>query len=196
MKRHSTDMVSLVFGLIFAAIAGWWALGYYLGGFKVNIPHLGLFAAGALIVLGLLGVAASLRRDRTDPVEAPVTAVPVRTDDGPDTDQLDRTDRTDRLGDEPTAATLDDLIDPPPSSETPSSWTFSTGGLSSTWPPATEAPTAPSSHEPSSTGSSSHEASSHEPSSAGPSPAEPSPAGPSPSAESSSENGPSSENPR
>jgi hypothetical protein len=189
MKRHSTDMVSLVFGLVFAAIAGWWALGYYLDGFTVNIPHMGLFAAGALIVLGLLGVAASLRRDRSDvdPVEAPVTAVPVRTDDAhPDQlDRVDRTDRMDRLSDEPTAATLDDPIDPP-SGETPSTWTFSTAGLSSTWPPAT-----PPSHETSSSTPAGPSSATESPSSA-----ESSSAGPSPENRPSAENGPSSENSR
>ena len=64
MKRHSTDPVSLAFGLIFAGIAGWWLVGRYVLDVDVNIPYLGLILAVALIVLGLLGVAGSLRRDR------------------------------------------------------------------------------------------------------------------------------------
>jgi hypothetical protein len=64
MKRHSTDLVSLAFGLIFAGIAGWWLVGRYVLDVHVNIPYLGLILAVALIVLGLLGVAGSLRRDR------------------------------------------------------------------------------------------------------------------------------------
>jgi hypothetical protein len=64
MKRHSTDPVSLAFGLIFAGIAGWWLVGRYVLDVHVNMPYLGLILAVALIVLGLLGVAGSLRRDR------------------------------------------------------------------------------------------------------------------------------------
>ncbi|MDT5027325.1 MAG: hypothetical protein QOE61_3751 [Micromonosporaceae bacterium] len=64
MKRHSTDLASLAFGLIFAGIAGWWLVGRYIPGVHVSVPYLGLILAGALIVLGLLGVAGSLRRER------------------------------------------------------------------------------------------------------------------------------------
>jgi hypothetical protein len=64
MKRHSTDLVSLAFGLIFAGIAGWWLVGRYIPDVHVSVPYLGLILAGALIVLGLLGVAGSLRRER------------------------------------------------------------------------------------------------------------------------------------
>jgi hypothetical protein len=63
MKRHSTDPVSLAFGLIFAGIAGWWLIGRYILDVHVNIPNLGLIMAAALIVLGLLGVVGSLRRE-------------------------------------------------------------------------------------------------------------------------------------
>ena len=73
MKRHSMDMVSLVFGLIFASAAAWWLVGRYVPSINVNIPHVGVFAAAVLIVLGLLGIVASLRRDR---VPAPVTSAP------------------------------------------------------------------------------------------------------------------------
>ena len=69
MKSHRTDVVSLVFGLLFVALASWWAASYYLNWvLDWQVPHLGWFAAGVLILLGLLGVAASLRRDRQEPL--------------------------------------------------------------------------------------------------------------------------------
>jgi hypothetical protein len=83
MKRHATDALSLVFGLIFLAIAGWWLIGRYV---NIDIPNLGWIAAVALIVLGLLGVAASLRRgDRGDRGEEapPVSALDQVSDDEP-----------------------------------------------------------------------------------------------------------------
>jgi hypothetical protein len=58
MKRHTTDMVSLVFGIAFVGIAAWWLVSLYL---DLSVPHLGWFAAGGLILFGLFGVIASLR---------------------------------------------------------------------------------------------------------------------------------------
>jgi hypothetical protein len=66
MKRHATDMVSLVFGFLFLAIAAWWAVVRYIN-IDIDVPNLGWIAAAALIALGLIGVAASLRGDRTGP---------------------------------------------------------------------------------------------------------------------------------
>jgi hypothetical protein len=71
MKRHSTDVVSLIFGLLFVAVAAWWAASYYLNwALNWNVPNFGWIAAGALIVLGLIGVVASVRRDRPEPALA------------------------------------------------------------------------------------------------------------------------------
>jgi hypothetical protein len=70
MKRHGTDIVSLVFGLIFVSIAGWWVLGHFVH-LTVRIPHLGWLTAGILILVGLLGVAASLRRDHPPELNQP-----------------------------------------------------------------------------------------------------------------------------
>jgi len=83
MKRHRTDVVSLVFGLLFLASAGWWAVAYYLDWtVNWNVPNFGWFAAGGLILLGLLGVAASLRRDRPEPAlaEGPALTQPAGWD--------------------------------------------------------------------------------------------------------------------
>ena len=63
MKRHSTDLVSLAFGILFFGIAGWWLVGRYVLDVHLNVPNLGLIMAGALVVLGLLGVVGSLRRE-------------------------------------------------------------------------------------------------------------------------------------
>jgi len=85
MKRHNTDVVSLVFGVLFIAIAGWWLLRRYID-VNWNVPNLGWIAAGALILLGLLGVVASLRGGNrpaavTDSGDGSTTA------DEPDTDE-------------------------------------------------------------------------------------------------------------
>jgi hypothetical protein len=73
MRRHRADLVSLFFGLFFAAVAGWWALSTYLNlRLDWDVPNLGWIAAAALILIGLLGVVASLRGDR--PVPAPTAA--------------------------------------------------------------------------------------------------------------------------
>jgi hypothetical protein len=69
MKRHSTDLMSLVFGVIFLGVAGWWLAGQYV---NIDVPHLGWITAAVLIVLGVLGLAGSLRGER--PAAAPVTA--------------------------------------------------------------------------------------------------------------------------
>ncbi len=71
MKRHRTDVVSLVFGLLFLALPAWWAVAYYLDWtVNWNLPNFGWIAAGVLIVVGLFGVVASLRRDRPEPALA------------------------------------------------------------------------------------------------------------------------------
>ena len=64
---HRTDYLSLIFGLLFLATAGWWAAAYYLDWvFDVRLPDAGWVLAAGLIVLGLVGILASLRRDRRD----------------------------------------------------------------------------------------------------------------------------------
>ena len=71
MKRHATDMVSLVFGVLFVFVAAWWAVDRYVD-VNIDLPNVGWIAAAALIVLGVIGVVASLRGDRTPvPSSAP-----------------------------------------------------------------------------------------------------------------------------
>jgi hypothetical protein len=79
MKKHTTDMVSLVFGIAFVGIAAWWLISLYL---DVRVPHLGWFAAGGLILFGLFGVVASLRGGE-DPAPAPEQE-PAQPDEEPE----------------------------------------------------------------------------------------------------------------
>ena len=54
MKRHATDLVSLIFGLIFLAAASWWFGALYLDlDLDLRLPNVGWFLAGGLILLGL-----------------------------------------------------------------------------------------------------------------------------------------------
>jgi hypothetical protein len=66
MKSHRTDVVSLVFGLIFLLVAGWWAAVHYFDlhwDYTWDVPNLGWIVAAGLILLGLLGILSTLRRD-------------------------------------------------------------------------------------------------------------------------------------
>ena len=58
MKKHATDIVSLVFGLIFLVIAGGWLARNVI---SIDLPDAGWFLAGGLIIVGLLGLTAALR---------------------------------------------------------------------------------------------------------------------------------------
>jgi hypothetical protein len=65
MKRHDTDGVSLAFALIFLVLSAWWLIGRYV---SIDVPNLGWVLAVGLIMVGLLGVAMSLRGNRREPV--------------------------------------------------------------------------------------------------------------------------------
>lgn len=75
MKAHRTDRVSLVFALLFLALAGWWLLAQLL---DLSLPAVGWFLAGALILIGLLGLFGALRSGRPAP-PADTPAAPVAT---------------------------------------------------------------------------------------------------------------------
>jgi hypothetical protein len=79
VKRHELDVVSLVFGLFFAAVASWWGVNQ-LG--NLNIP-LGWPLATALLVAGLVGLIGALPRRSRD--ENPTDADPVTIDETDDT---------------------------------------------------------------------------------------------------------------
>lgn|SRR5690606_22775545 len=73
MKAHRTDGVSLVFALMFLALAGWWLLAQFL---DLSLPAVGWFVAGALILIGLLGLFGALRSGRSAPATGAPTVPP------------------------------------------------------------------------------------------------------------------------
>jgi hypothetical protein len=64
MKPHHTDRVSLLFGLLFVAVAGWWLLARSV---NIALPIAGWLLAGGLIVFGLIALIGSLRPRRRIP---------------------------------------------------------------------------------------------------------------------------------
>jgi hypothetical protein len=80
MKRHGTDGVSLAFALIFLALSAWWLIGRYV---SIDVPNLGWVMAVGLIVVGLLGVAMSLRSNRREPVSGAPALVAADDDTEP-----------------------------------------------------------------------------------------------------------------
>lgn len=58
MNKHAMDVVSLVAGAVFLAIAGIWLLFTTV---DISLPSFGWLAAGALVIVGVLGIAGALR---------------------------------------------------------------------------------------------------------------------------------------
>jgi hypothetical protein len=82
MKAHRTDIVSFAFGLTFVTLALWWLLARILG---LTLPPVGWFLAGALVLIGLLGLVGALRSGRhahREPIEQPETTVAAPYVDG------------------------------------------------------------------------------------------------------------------
>lgn len=76
MRRHPFRWESLTFGLFFLALVGNWAV------WKADLltaRELSLTASAVLIVLGVIGVAATLWHAR--PTPAPTTSTPTRGND-------------------------------------------------------------------------------------------------------------------
>ncbi|GHJ11952.1 hypothetical protein TPA0907_63190 [Micromonospora humidisoli] len=108
MKAHRTDLVSFVFGLLFVGLALWWLLAQILG---LALPAVGWFLAGALVLIGLLGLVGAVRSARTvdagspaadsaaTPTPAPVD--PVGGQVGDPADEPGRPDTVERRPDEP-----------------------------------------------------------------------------------------------
>ncbi|MFI6822349.1 hypothetical protein ACIBJE_15545 [Micromonospora sp. NPDC050187] len=94
MRAHRTDLLSLTFGLLFLAAAAWWLLAQLLG---LVVP-IGWFLAGALVVVGTLGLLGALRAARTPAVEDRTagTRDEPGTRDNPDRTPDGRADRDDR----------------------------------------------------------------------------------------------------
>jgi hypothetical protein len=77
MRPHRMDGVSLSFGLIFVAIAGWWLISRLV---TVALPNAGWLVAGALIVFGIAGLLGAIRSghraEAVEPVEPPAEVEP------------------------------------------------------------------------------------------------------------------------
>jgi hypothetical protein len=61
VRRHETDVTSLVFGVIFAGVAAVWAL---VETDVVNLDNLTVLGPAVLVLAGLVGLVASLRGSR------------------------------------------------------------------------------------------------------------------------------------
>ncbi|WP_018216976.1 hypothetical protein [Salinispora vitiensis] len=73
MKPHRTDLVSLIFGLLFLLLAVWWLVARLL---EFTLPAVGWFLAGALLLIGVLGLVGALRAARSGSPTAPEAEVP------------------------------------------------------------------------------------------------------------------------
>jgi hypothetical protein len=62
MKRHATDVVALTAGCVVLAIVAVWAVAKVV---TIDLPSKGWFAAGLLVVLGVVGLAAAVRPNRS-----------------------------------------------------------------------------------------------------------------------------------
>ncbi len=112
MKAHRTDLVSFAFGLVFLALSVWWLLARILG---LTLPPVGWFLAGALLLIGVLGLVGALRSGRhadRDAAAATDTGVSVSapyeggsewTPPAPEADEW----RTDAIGDDAVDAVED-----------------------------------------------------------------------------------------
>jgi hypothetical protein len=58
MKKHRTDGMSLVFGVVFLLVAAWWLFGRTV---HIGLGTLGWVTAVALIAIGGLGLLGALR---------------------------------------------------------------------------------------------------------------------------------------
>ncbi|HEX6326786.1 MAG TPA: hypothetical protein VFZ72_09460 [Jiangellaceae bacterium] len=63
MKRHDTDVASLVFGLLFLGVSAMWPLVHFD---VLGLPGLEVAAPVLLVSVGLAGLVASLGRIRRD----------------------------------------------------------------------------------------------------------------------------------
>ena len=59
MRRHETDVTSLVFGLVFLGVAALWAL---VQSDLLSLPDAWVVGPVVLVVAGLVGIAVTLRR--------------------------------------------------------------------------------------------------------------------------------------
>ena len=75
MKRHATDTVSLVFGLIFAALVGWWAVDTATG-FDLDGGWLLVIALVLVALITLVSTVAKRKPATPQPAVEPGAAQP------------------------------------------------------------------------------------------------------------------------
>jgi hypothetical protein len=61
VRRHETDVTSLVFGLVFLGVAALWAL---VQADLLSLPDASVLGPAVLVVAGLVGIAVTVRRGR------------------------------------------------------------------------------------------------------------------------------------
>ncbi len=92
MRRHPFRWDALIFGLLFLAVLGQWAV-WEMDLFAPDA--LAFVAAAVLIVLGVLGIAGSAISARSDRRTAPFTPDTIAIDDEPVADGADADDLID-----------------------------------------------------------------------------------------------------
>lgn len=80
MKRHDLDVISLVFGLLFGAVASWWGV-TQVGNLNIS---LGWPLAVALLIAGLVGLIGALPRRSAHKAAATETLTFPDSDGTPD----------------------------------------------------------------------------------------------------------------
>jgi hypothetical protein len=78
MKRHSLDVLSLVFGLIFLLVAVSWIVRRSV---EVDLPGPGWYIAGALIIAGLFGIISTVRGSLSSKASQPEELPPYQPAD-------------------------------------------------------------------------------------------------------------------
>ena len=86
MKAHRTDGISLSFALVFFAIFAWWTIAQVV---DLELPAVGWFVAGGLILLGVLGLVGALRSARAATADAESAGVVSTADSAVDSTALD-----------------------------------------------------------------------------------------------------------
>ncbi|MGH3736658.1 MAG: hypothetical protein ACRDT6_13760 [Micromonosporaceae bacterium] len=66
MNPHRADYGSLIFGMLFLGIAGWWLLAQVTD-FAISIGVMGWLLAAGLVVVGVVGVLGALRSGPRSP---------------------------------------------------------------------------------------------------------------------------------
>jgi hypothetical protein len=64
MNKHEIDAVSVATGVAAVGLAAWWLLDQFI---DIRRPDAGWFVAGALLLLGVLGLIAAIGSDRRRP---------------------------------------------------------------------------------------------------------------------------------